>query len=215
MENLIKNIAVDEVLNPSLDLTKQLLRVCPLSMRENFPVIEDMIFSKDSEYAEVYFQLEYENYYLVVYVDLTPELSLRTVGTSAGNYIDLVVSSNAENVNELIRIAEVKPISKWSKGEKIGKTEDYYEESGFIYRLNEKMTGEVENKIKELLEFLFMRKEIFKKLSEISCMDISIFYCGYKEQMWGINLSKETIKMLSEFNLSIDIDLYASGTDLE
>lgn len=215
MKNLIKNIAVNEVLNPSLDLTKQFLKGCPLSMRANYPVIEDIIFSKDGEYADVYFQVENGDYYFVVYVDLEPEFSLRTVGTSAGNYIDLIVSTDTENVDNLINLAGIKLRRKWNKGEKIGKTENHYEKSGFIFRLNEKMTGEVEDKINELLNYVFERKENFKKLSKIADMSISIFYCGHKEQMWGINLTKETIHRLYEFNLSVDIDLYAGGNDID
>ncbi|MBC8062158.1 MAG: DUF4279 domain-containing protein [Clostridiaceae bacterium] len=215
MNNFIENIAINEILNPSLELTLQFLKVCPVIIKSESPVIEDIIYSKDGDYAEVYFQLENEDYYLVVYIDLTPELSLRTVGTSAGNYVDLIVTSDNEDVENLISIVGINPKRKWNEGERKGKSENRHEESGFIFRLNEKMTGEVEDKISQLLDFIFARGKEFKNLSKIASLDISIFYCGYKDQMWGVNLSKETIKRLSEFDLSLDIDVYASGADLE
>ncbi len=32
--------------------------------------------------------------------------------------------------------------------------------------------------------------------------------------MWGIHLEKDIIKKMSELNITLDVDLYASGNDL-
>lgn len=61
---------------------------------------------------------------------------------------------------------------------------------------------------------MLSQKDKFDELSKIADMMIEVVYYGYKDQMWGINLEKDTINKLSSLNLSIDIALYASGPDL-
>ncbi len=51
-------------------------------------------------------------------------------------------------------------------------------------------------------------------LSALADVGINIAYWGYKEQMWGIHFGTDIIQGLAVLNLSVDVDLYASGPDL-
>lgn len=82
------------------------------------------------------------------------------------------------------------------------------------FNLESNKTGEVENKLKNLLNWLetvslnsnILHKEVYRQ--------INIVYHGYKNQMWGIRFDPNQFEKLSKLNIHVDIDLYSSGPDL-
>ena len=84
-----------------------------------------------------------------------------------------------------------------------------------MFEPNSKKTGEVEKKIDQILQLLQPFKNEMNKLGNDASLLIQVCYYGYKDQMWGIHLEKEMLKKLSDLNLCIDIDLYASGANLD
>lgn len=90
----------------------------------------------------------------------------------------------------------------------------YYKFSAINFNPYRKRTGEVEDKINELINILNRQKEQFQKIKDIADIVIEINYKGYKDEMWGIHIKNETLAKIAELCLDIDIDLYASGPDL-
>lgn len=218
MESLIAQIAKEEVLNPTFELTKQFLSVNNVEMDGGIPRIKDIIISEDKSTAEVYFPIIDEEYYFVIYIDLMPEISLKFMGMSAGNKVELFVSSDTEDLDKMIELLHVTPQRSWLKGEKRihynGINFSVNKNSGFIYTPIEKTTGEVEDKIDYLLDELMLIKDKIVELHKFAEVEIQVTYYGYKDQMWGINLKPQIIQRLSELGIPLDIDLYASGNDL-
>ncbi len=218
MEVIIAQIAIEEVFNPSFELTKQLLSVNKVEMDGGSPRIKDIIISEDKSMAEVYFPIIDEEYYFVIYIDLMPKISLKFMGMSAGCKVELFVCSDTEELDKMIELLQVTPHRSWSKGEKKfhsnGINYSINKNSGFVYSPIEKTTGEVEDKLDYLLDELIQVKDKIVELHKVAEVEIQITYYGYKDQMWGINLKPRTIQRLSELGVSLDIDLYASGNDL-
>jgi hypothetical protein len=217
IENRIREVALDEIFNPTYELTKQYLKVNPLIYNNGDPVIEDIIINYESKTAEVYFPILDEEFYLVIYLDIEPDVSIRIMNMSAGNRVYLNISSEKLSFAEITKDFLLQPTRFWKKGELMLKRniEKYYEESGFMFEPNSKKTGEVEKKIDHVLQLLQPFKNKMNELENDASLLIQVCYYGYKDQMWGIHLEKEMLKKLSDLHLSIDIDLYASGTDLD
>ncbi|MDB5054630.1 MAG: hypothetical protein JWM44_2680 [Bacilli bacterium] len=217
IENQIKEIALNEILTPTFELTRQYLKVNPLVFIDGNPMIEDIVIDFESKTAEVYFPILDEEFYFVIYLDIEPEISIRIMNMSAGSRVYFSISSKTLNYEEIVKDFTFQPTRSWKKGELIPRRniEKYYEASGFMFEPNSKKTGEVEKKVKYLLQLLHPFQNEMNKFEDDTIFEIQVCYYGYKEQMWGIHLEKDILKRLCELNLSLDIDLYASGADLD
>jgi len=208
---ILRRVAIQEVLNPSLTLTKQFLAVNKVRFKEDVPFIEDIILDPKENLAKVYFPIEGEQYYLVVILTLEPHPTVRGIVISPGNEVYFAVKSEMHSLEELLALAGIEPTRTWRRGEKNGKLPLH---NGFEIRLFEKKTGEVENKLRSLLDALLPYRTDLSHLFRVASAGIYIAYYGYKEQMWGIHLDEEMIGKLAELQVPVDIDLYASGPDL-
>jgi hypothetical protein len=217
MIDIVKEIALKEIKEQSFELTKQFLSVNKLCYKEYVAFIEDVIFKEEDNTAEVYFPIEGESFYFVIYIDLLPSPGLRFMGMSAGNRVYLTVSSEEMNLDELSKGIQLIPKETWRKGEKIPNRNitRYYEDSGMIFELENKKTGEVEDKLINLLKWLEpLNSEIIVSSKEIYKL-IQIVYYGYVDQMHGIQFKSDVINNIAKLNAHLDIDLYASGNELE
>lgn len=176
------------------------------------PSIEDIILDPKENLARVYFPVEGERYYFVVTVALEPQPIVNWVATSPGNDVYFAVTSQERSLEELLALTDIEPTRTWRKGERNGRLPRH---NGFEIRCYEKNTGEVEDKLRALVDTLLPYKADLSRLLQVASAGINIAYYGYKEEMWGIGLDKEIIGKLAELQLSVGIDLYASGPDLE
>ncbi|HEX9059035.1 MAG TPA: DUF4279 domain-containing protein [Clostridia bacterium] len=210
----IKRIAINEILNPTFEITKQFLSVNRIVFNNNVPEIEDVIMNDET--AEVYFPIVDESYFFVLYVDCEPFPSLRFMNTSPGNHVYLFATSETNSLDELLNILSIEPTDSWRVGErkKFTKAENYYKNSGFEFAPVSKRTGEAEDKLNVLINILHEQKDKMPLLREIADVGLQVDYYGYKEQMWGVFLKPETLRKLADLNISLDIELYAGGPDL-
>jgi len=218
MIEIIKSIAIKEIEEQSFELTKQYLSVNKLVYIDEKPQIDDVIINEDDQSATVYFPISNEAYYFVIYLDILPEIRVRFMGMNAGNRVYLVVSSEKINLEILLKDTGIAPTHVWRKGTQFPNRNisRFYENSGFILELQStNRAGEVEEKLSNLLDKL----ETFNLHSIIKTKEINkiiqVTYYGYKDQMNGINLSPKNIARVSELDAYLDIDLYASGPNLE
>lgn len=232
VEDEIRIVAINEVLHPTFALTKQYLHANRLVVIDGVPFIEDIIYSEVEEVPEeserdprdiiiypetrrasVYFPVLNEDYYFVVHVGIGDEIVPRWMEMSPGNKVELRAVSDAA-LSELLKILPIVPTEVWEKGQQINESMAY-KHSGLTVALSDKKTGEVENKLKSLVEFLHPMKDQLLLLAEIATTEVSIAYYGYKNEMWGIHLDPAVLQAVAQLKVSVDIDLYASGPDLE
>jgi Domain of unknown function (DUF4279) len=207
-EQEIRDVAIAEILHPTFALTQQLLAVNKVVIKEQVPVVEDVILREEEKTAEVYFPIEGEHYYFTVYVDVEPHVSLRMMGMSSGNRVYFYAKSVEHRLDELVALAGIEPTRTWEVGKHI-------RHNGFEVRPSLKETGDVEDKLRTLIRLLLPHKANLHALSSIADVGVNIAYWGYTDQMGGIHFGLETIHGLAALNLSVDVDLYAEGLDLE
>lgn len=159
----------------------------------------------DEKRAEVYFPIEGERYYFVVYLDVEPRISVRWAGTSPGNQVYFYAESEERQVDELVAMLGLEPTRTWKKGRR----------NGVEVRPSLKETGDVEDKLRTIINVLLPYTANIHALSALGDVGINIAYWGHKEQMWGIHFGTDIIQGLAALNLSVDVDLYADGPDLE
>lgn len=207
----IKKVAIAEVLNPTFELTKQYLQANHLRFENNLPYIEDVEINKDKNTAAVYFPIKNEHFYFVIYVE---NLEVQWMGMSAGNRVYLFASSEVTSTEKIISLLGFEPTKKWNANDKIG-CNGKSKHNGIRYEPIQKMTGEVEIKLENLLENLLPHKKTIIELSHQASIEIQVTYYGHKDEMRGIHLATTIMKKLSELELAIDVDLYAGGNDIE
>ena len=210
----IRKAAIAEIINPTFEQTKQFLSSNKVIFQDGIPVIENIVIKEKEKIAYVYFAIEDEPFYLQVNIDIDTIATPSFMFMSPGSRVYYTAVSDESNLNQMLSTIDFEPTLKWEKGQKRN-VSGTYNHSRIIYEPIKMMSVEVEDKFSTLIDFLWLRKERIQKLSKICDGVIQVAYYGYKEQMWGIHHDKELIRKISELGLSIDIDLYASGRDLE
>lgn len=206
-KHTVQEIAIAEILYPTLAITQQFLAGNKIIFKEQVPVVEDVILREEKQTAEVYFPIERERYYFVVYVDLEPQIALRWTGMSAGNRVYFYAKSAEQQSKELVAMAGIEPTRTWEKGK-------HTKHHGFEVRPCSKETGNVEDKLHTIISLLLPYVANIRALSAVANVGINVVYWGYKDEMWGIHFGTDIIQGLAALNLSIDVDLYAGGPDL-
>ncbi len=208
--NKIKEIAINEVVNPTFELTKQYLKSNNLTIKNGTPIIEDIEINENGV-VSIYFPIEKQHFYFVVYIE---DMTLKWMDMSAGNRVQLLVCSNDIDAEQIIDYLGIEPTSRWNKNDRVGRS-GKRKNSGIIYQPIDKMTGRVEDKLSKLLDDLLPYKKSILELSLKASLEIQIAYYGHKNEMWGIHLDKENVNKLSDLDLPLDVDLYAGGNDIE
>lgn len=206
-EHAVQEVAIAEILRPTLATTQQFLAANQIILKEQVPIVEDVILREEEQMAEVYFSIEGERYYFVVSVDLKPQLALRWTGMSAGNRVYFCATSQEHTWEELVAVAGIEPTRTW---EKVKRRRHH----GFEVKPYSKETGEVEDKLQALISLLLPFAANIRALSALADVGINVAYWGYKDQMRGIHFGTDIIQGLALLNLSVDVDLYADGPDL-
>ena len=212
-EQAIQAAAIAEILHPTLAVTEQYLAVNSIVFKEYEPVIADVILREGEQVAEVYYPIEGERYYFVVYLDVEPQVAIRQTCMTAGNRVYFLATSEEHTVDELVAKVGVEPTRAWDKG---SRRKHIPRHNGFEVCPSPKETGEVEDKLRTLIGILLPYTANIHTLSALADVGtgINIAYWGYKDEMWGIAFAKDIIQGLAALNLSLDIDLYAGGPDL-
>lgn len=174
------------------------------------PKVARVDTEKEDGKAIVYFPVKDEKFYLAVYLDTTPQISVRHVGTEYYNSVYLGVSSKTFSMQELSEMTKLKVTQGHSKGDKRGGT--YWKYSKVCFEPNPE-PDEFEDKLKKLLDILEKDKDGVKQLADKADAWIQVaqeFHIG-NTMIGGSLIDKEIIKRIAKLNLSIDFDLSVGG----
>jgi hypothetical protein len=211
-DNLVIERAIDELQSKRFGTTEQLLEIHEVVYVDNKPKILRVDTEADDGTAIVYFPIKGEKFYLAVWLDTIPEVSVRAVGTENYNAVYLKVISNDLSFEELSSLTTLKPTRGWSKGDRRKSGKSFYNFSALHFEPNPE-PDEFQDKLRKLLDFLEQDKEGINKLMDKASVEVqvaTVFHNG-NTMLGGHHLDKETIKRLAALNLELDFDLYAEG----
>jgi len=189
------DIAKSEVLLPSLPLTQQYLNAFGVRLENGVPVVAHE--TQQETTATIYFPVDDGNFYLAVCLETFPQTRVVSVRTEVGGYLYLFIQKQTKQAKSPLAIAPT-----------------VESEDGFTYRFGQDFPADFNTRLTRFLQFLEPHFTTLARLEEQTKAYIGMAYCGYKEQMGNLRLTKENIKLLASLNLELEIDVYAEGNTL-
>jgi len=211
-ENHYIEKAIEEILNPKIETTKQYLEVCKIEKENGKPKVARL----DEDYSEnivaTYFAVKNEKYFIEVHLTKKPKIKVDSTWTQSGHRVYLTATSKELKYKELSQIIDkFKPITGWSKEDNRGKGNSKYGFSRVTFEPIKNQAYGLGEKLNLLLDELEKDMEGVRKLSKKAKTIISVCKYQYISGNAGVNISIETIKRLNALNLGIDIDTYISA----
>lgn len=214
-EKLCRDLAVAEVREPKLSLTQQFLEVHRVAEGESGPLTAGVV-AVDNR-VDVYFRLVNEKYFLVLCVtfnDTGPSVSFCRAEARCRVYLS--ITSDTIAPEEVTSTLHLSPTESWRRGDPSrhpgGIPRKFH--AWYFDPLGED-PGECDQKMKALLILLADASSEIRKLRMRCAASLCVVYHGYQDQMWGLHWSAHTIQQIAALGVDVDVDLYASGPDLE
>ncbi|MEM9887498.1 MAG: DUF4279 domain-containing protein [Bacteroidota bacterium] len=215
-ENQYIEKAIEEILNPKFETTKQYLEVCEIETENGIPKVARINESYFEDKVAVYFKVKDARYFIEIHLTKEPEIEVEFVWTESGHRVYLTATSEELSFQELSKfISKFEPLTGWSKGDfrKYGKSQYNFSRVSFEPIKNEAFG--LDEKLELLLDELEKDIEGVQKLSENSNAVISVCRHQYISGNAGIGFEIETVKRLEKLNLGIDIDTYIIGNEIK
>jgi Domain of unknown function (DUF4279) len=212
MTATITNIIIDELLNPTFEMTRQYLKILEVECENNKPKIAKIDFQENQ--LRAYVEVKNEGFYLEFVFDTTDDnIELTSVETLPFVGISFMPTSEELTTEQLLKITTIKPTRIITKG-------DFYSNGKFEYTYNGlefetfSEPGRIERKLKYLLDILETDLEGIRRLSkQTSTKDIfvTIVYHIGNGNFTGLYLESDIINRLSILGLELTFDIYATG----
>lgn len=206
------DIATKELLNPTFETTKQHVEVLEVQTKNGEPEITRVNFSDD--HVSVYFKIKNENFFLVV--NATKGENPEPAGTwvASGHRVYLTATSEVLSFQELSKVLSLNPLTGWSKGEQRPNGKSKHLFSRILFEPNENEAYDLEEKLSELLTEIEKDRHGIIELVEKADAYISVCRHQYVSGNAGIHFDMKTIDRLQKLQLSVDIDQYIVGEEL-
>lgn len=209
--SIIINHAIAEVKAKSWGVTEQFLDIHSLIYEGEEPMIAHIDRDSEADRAIVYFAVKDEEFFLAVHVQINPGPEVVWVGTEPCHVICFRASSKNLSVAELLKATTLKPTNTYNKGDRRDNRTTHL--FSYIEFLPNPEPGNLEDKLRKLLDFLEKDAAGIKKLVELTGSTIqvtSIFHNG-NTMLGGLHLNSVLLSRMSALGLTIDFDLYANG----
>jgi Domain of unknown function (DUF4279) len=214
VNSLIIEKATEELEAKTLGVTNQFLEIHKVIYVDNKPKIARIDTDKQGE-AIVYFNVEGEKFFLAVYVDLIPIVSVRWVNTEPYHSVYFSASSDKLSLQELSALTNLTSTGARNKGDKKrtdGGSEMVWKESSIFIEPNPE-ADEFEDKLTKLLDYLEQDKKGIEELVNNANGYIQVYssFHNGNTMIGGHHLDKNHIERMDRLNLEIDFDISADG----
>ncbi|RYD56030.1 MAG: DUF4279 domain-containing protein [Sphingobacteriales bacterium] len=210
-EAAVSQKAIEEIEYRHFSATEQFLQVHSLVYANGKPSIQRVEINND-ELATVYFNVEDEKFFWVVYVNLQPEISVRWVGTIDYNSVRFSAYSEQLSFDELRKLTKLVPSGGWNKGDKKGQSPNYIRKESYIYFEPNPEPDEFKDKLTLLLTYLEQDSDGVRKLAEEGGhIQVYTEFHNGNSMLGGYYLEKSHIKRLAQLDLEIGFDVNANG----
>lgn len=211
-DTLIIQRAIEEIESKSFGATEQILEVHQVVYVDGKPKISRVDSEKKDGTTIVYFPVVDEKFYVAVYLDIEPEVSVRHVNTEPFHSVYFRATSEFLSFNELSALTKLKPTSGLDKGDKTKYGNAVCKFASWTFEPNPE-ADEFEDKIEKLLYFLEGDREGVKMLVEKAngYVQVATSFHNGNTMLGGHHLDRKIIERLCSLNLEIDFDIYADG----
>ena len=140
--SLIIEKAIEEVESKNLGVTQQFLEIHKVVYADGKPKVARVDIDKEDE-AIVYFNVVDEEFFLAVYVDIKPIVSVRWINTEPYHSVYFRASSDTLSLKELAELTKLTSTRGRNKGDKrrpVGGTGILWEQSTIDFEPNPLLT---------------------------------------------------------------------------
>ncbi|MEM9007581.1 MAG: DUF4279 domain-containing protein [Cyanobacteria bacterium P01_F01_bin.86] len=214
MQDWASQLAISEVLNPTLGVTEQVLAVHKLAIQDGNPLI--LLVDRDSEPGayHIYFKIEDEPYYFVVVIrEEGGKLVASAAYIEAGVRVYLLISSTTLHPNAITERVKLNPTRQGLLGEvsQPRVPNVTFKENRWYFEPQKGVSGSLKNKLNFLLDRLEPAQLMIADLQDECEICICICYAGYRGWMGGWHIDKATLLRIAALGAEVDLDLYAYG----
>lgn len=211
-DTLIIEKAFEEIQKRNFGITEQFLNVHEVVYADNCPKVVRIDRDHEDGGAIVYFPVKEEKFFLAIYIETVPEISVRWVDVESYNSVYFIATSEDFTLEQLSSLTKLEVTNGWNNGDQRKFGTSFYNFSAAIIEPNPE-PDEFEDKLKKLLNYLEKDRDGTIKLVENAngCIQVkTVFYNG-NTILGGHHLNKDIITRLSSLKLEIYFDLYAEG----
>jgi hypothetical protein len=208
--------AKEEIEAKLFAVTEQFLAVHEVVLIGNKPKVAGLDTESEDGTAIVYFQIVGEKFYLAIYLDTQPELSIRHVNTEPGHFVYFLATSKNLTHQQLSSFTRLRASRSWNKGDKKEFGNAFHDYSALLFEPNSE-ADEFEDKIRKLLDFLEQDRDgTLKLINEAEgCVHIVSHFHNGNTMLGAFHLSKDITRRLANLGLEINFDVYAEGNMLK
>ena len=203
--------AVEEILNPTLETTKQYLEVCELEYLNGKPKVARVNSTFYEDVIAIYFPVKNHNYFIEVHISKEDDFMVQSVWTESSHRVYYTATSSQLSYHDLVKEIKLAPLEGWSKGDVRNEGKSLHTFSRLIYEPIKNEAFCLEEKLNLLLDNIESDKEGIMRLNSIAETDITVCRNQYISGNMGIEISAETFKRISSLNLGLSIDTYLTG----
>lgn len=210
-DTLIIEKAIEEIETKNFGATEQFLTIHQIVYEGDKPQIARLDREKEDGTAVVYFPVKDEKFYLAVYIDIEPKVSVRHVNTESYNSVYFKAISEAYSFDELSKMTKLKSTGGRNKGDRRGGNV-VWKRSSIFFEPNPE-ADEFEDKLRKLLDYLEQDKQGVSELIDKAngYIQVAIEFHNGNTMLGGPHIDKDLLKRMADLNLEIDFDLYVGG----
>ena len=209
------DVAIAEVLNPALAVTRQYLETNEIAFENGKPTIERLDLNRSDNLVAVYFPFKNERFFLQVNVTKAPVVKVDFVWTENGTSTYLTAVSDELTFTELSHGFPFQPLTGWSKGDTKKDGKSQYTFSRLKFNIFNSEAYDLNQQLDLLLNELEKDVKSVKRLTEKASTIIVVCRHQYVSGNAGIHFDIQTINRLSNLNIGIDIDTYIAGNAIK
>ena len=212
---LIIQRATEELTTKSVAVTEQFLEIHQVAYADGRPKVSRVDTEKEDGTAIVYFPVVGQKFYLAIYLDTVPNVSVRGVGTEPYHSVYFRAFSENHSLQELAGLTKLTSTRGRNKGDRKnpkGRADILWKQSTIDFEPNPE-ADEFEDKLTKLLDFLERDKEGVESLVNKANGYIQVYSSFHNGNtlIGGHHINLDQIKRMSKLNLEIDFDISADG----
>jgi len=213
MIETITSLINHELLNPSWEMTKQLLACMEVKLDNGLPKIQSIVIKQDIGKAEAYIAVKNEPFYIKVSFDIEDQITIQWVDTEP--YIRMSYGPTSEDIGtaELLQMTTLVPNEVITPGTKSSNEKFQYNYNGLSFDSPDE-PGKFEDKLDAFLAYLEQDVAGVKALSKATgAEDIFVTICYYigNRIFTGLYLTNNQISRLNSLGLTLTFDIYTLG----
>jgi hypothetical protein len=210
--------AIEEIQTKTFGLTQQFLDIHEIEFRD--PLIDRGMLRVDTEredgIAVVYFPVKNEKINFTVYLEISPDVVVRSVDTVPYSSVYFKAISPDLDFRQLAALTVLPNSGGWTKGDKRGTGKVTYKNSCIRFEPNPE-PDDFEDKLRKLILFLEQDVAGIATLTKMTAgyIQVAMEFHNGNTMLGGPHINRDLIRRMSLLNLEIDFDLYVGGNTLK